>query len=251
MESHEYQTLFELEPLYWWFRGLHLILLDTLHAVGLGQHEPVLDAGCGTGQNLVNIGRQITSTAYGFDVSPEAALFCKKRGLTNVCRASINDMPFAPDTFAAVVSVDVFECDSVLEDQAYGEIWRVLKPGGYMVLVVPAYEWLMTPEHHKAVHASRRYSKGRLAALLRNRPVELIRMTHLFAALFPMVAAYRLGLRLAAGDSEGPPRSELKPMHPALNSLLFNIVKAERQFLKLGDLPFGSSIMAVARKVGG
>lgn len=249
METHEYQTLFELEPLYWWFRGLHLILLDTLRSVGLGQHEPVLDAGCGTGQNLVNIGRQITSTAYGFDVSSEAALFCKKRGLTNVCRASINDMPFAPATFAAVVSVDVFECDSVLEDQAYEEIWRVLRPGGYMVLVVPAYEWLMTPEHHKAVHASRRYTKSRLAALLRKRPVELLRITHLFASLFPAVAAYRLGLRLAPGDSDGPPRSELKPMHPALNSLLFNIVKAERQFLKLGNLPFGSSIMAVARKV--
>lgn len=235
--------------MYWWFRGLHLILLDTLRSVGLGQHEPVLDAGCGTGQNLVNIGRQITSTAYGFDVSSEAALFCKKRGLTNVCRASINDMPFAPATFAAVVSVDVFECDSVLEDQAYEEIWRVLRPGGYMVLVVPAYEWLMTPEHHKAVHASRRYTKSRLAALLRKRPVELLRITHLFASLFPAVAAYRLGLRLAPGDSDGPPRSELKPMHPALNSLLFNIVKAERQFLKLGNLPFGSSIMAVARKV--
>ena len=250
MESHEYQTLFELEPLYWWFRGLHLILLDTLQALGIESHEPVLDAGCGTGQNLVNIGRQVTSGAYGFDVSSEAASFCKKRGLTNICRASINDIPFAPDTFAAVVSVDVFECDSVLEDQAYGEIWRVLKPGGYMVLVVPAYQWLMTPEHHKAVHASRRYSKGRLAALLRKRSVEVIRMTHLFASLFPAVAVYRLGLRLAAGDSEGPPRSELKPMHPALNSLLFSIVKAERQFLKLGDLPFGSSILAVARKVG-
>ena len=133
MESHEYQTLFELEPSYWWFRGLHLILLDTLHALGLESHEPVLDAGCGTGQNLVNIGRQVTSGAYGFDVSSEAAFFCKKRGLTNICRASINDIPFAPDTFAAVVSVDVLECDSVLEDQAYGEIWRVLKPGGYMV----------------------------------------------------------------------------------------------------------------------
>ncbi|MGO9566444.1 MAG: methyltransferase domain-containing protein [Desulfomonilaceae bacterium] len=249
MESQEYQTLFELEPLYWWFRGLHLILLDTLHTLGLESHEAVLDAGCGTGQNLVNIGRQVTSSAYGFDVSPEAAFFCKKRGLTNICRASINDMPFASDTFAAVVSVDVFECDSVIEDQAYGEIWRVLRPGGYMVLVVPAYEWLMTPEHHKAVHASRRYSKSRLAAVLRKRPVEVIRMTHLFAALFPAVAAYRLGLRLAAVDSDGPPRSELKPMHPALNSLLFAIVKAENQFLRLGDLPFGSSIMAVARKV--
>lgn len=249
MESHEYQTLFELEPSYWWFRGLHLILLDTFHTLGIERHEPVLDAGCGTGQNLVNIGREVSSSGFGFDVSPEAALFCKKRGLTNVCQASINDMPFAPETFAAVVSVDVLECDAVLEDRAYGEIWRVLRPGGYMVLVVPAYDWLMTPEHHKAVHASRRYSRRRLSALLQQRPMEVIRMTHLFATLFPAVAAYRLGLRLAAKDTDGPPRSELKPMHPALNNLLFTIIKAESHFLRIGDLPFGSSIMAVARKV--
>jgi ubiquinone/menaquinone biosynthesis C-methylase UbiE len=80
LESHEYQTLFELEPLYWWFRGLHLILLDTLQALGIESHEPVLDAGCGTGQNLVNIGRQVTSGAYGFDVSSEAALFAEREG---------------------------------------------------------------------------------------------------------------------------------------------------------------------------
>ncbi len=209
-----------------------------------------LDAGCGTGQNLINIGRQVSSRAYGFDVSPEAALFCKKRELTNICRASINDMPFASETFSAVVSIDVFECDSVLEDKAYGEIWRVLKPGGYLVLVVPAYEWLMSSEHHKAVHASRRYSKSGLAALISKRPVQVIRMTHLFASLFPLIASYRLVLRLVAGNSDGPPRSELKPMHPAFNSLLFGIVKAERQFLRLTDLPFGSSIMAVVRKVG-
>ncbi len=239
-----------MEPSYWWFRGLHLVILDALSALGLDRHDPVLDAGCGTGQNLVNIGREISSRAYGFDVSSEAAHFCKKRELSSVCRASINDMPFAPETFTAVVSVDVFECDSVLEDKAFGEIWRVLKPGGYLVLVVPAYEWLMSSEHHKAVHASRRYSKSRLAAVISTRPVQVIRITHLFASLFPLVAAYRLRPRFAAGNSDGPPRSELKPMHPLLNSLLFNIVKAERQFLRLADLPFGSSIMAVARKVG-
>ena len=103
-----------------------------------------------------------------------------------------------------------------------------------MLLVVPAYQWLMTPEHHKAVHASRRYSKSRLAALLRKRSVEVIRMTHLFASLFPAVAAYRLGLRLAAGDSEGPPRSELKPMHPALNSLAFRHRKGRKSIPQVG-----------------
>ena len=52
---------------------------------------------------------------------PKRRLFCKKRGLTNICRASINDIPFASDTLAAGASVDVFECDSVIEDQAYSE----------------------------------------------------------------------------------------------------------------------------------
>lgn len=249
METHEYQTLFEFESSYWWYRSLHAVLVETLLALGLNSDATILDAGCGTGQNLVNIRERVTNRTCGFDLASEAAPFWAKRGLSRVCRASINEIPFSDRSFDAAVSVDVLECDAVNEQKAYAELWRVVKPNGYLILVVPAYDWLMTPEHHKAVRASRRYSRRKLAGLLRQRPVELVRMTHVFASLLPLVAAYRLALRHFKSDSDGAPRSELHPMHPLLNNSLIGVMSLERRLLRRWDLPFGSSIMAVARKV--
>jgi len=251
LEAHEYQTLFEFESSYWWFKGLHLIVLDAMNTLGLDKNASILDAGCGTGQNLVNVTREVSGASYGFDVASEAAPFWRKRGLQRVCRASINAMPFPGEFFDAVLSVDVLECEAVNEEQAFGEMWRVLKPGGFLLLVVPAYEWLLTPEHHKAVGASRRYSRQRLISLLKKKPMDLIRITNLFASLLPAVAAYRLAVRLLKSSSSGdPPRSELKPLPRPLNEMLFRIMELERRLLRERDLPFGSSIMAVARKAG-
>jgi SAM-dependent methyltransferase len=251
VETYEYATLFEFESSYWWYRSLHSVLIDTLREIGIGAQDKVLDAGCGTGQNLVNISEQIGLTgAYGFDLSSAAAPFWAKRGVRQACLASINEIPFPTATFDAAMSVDVFECDSVGEDKAYGELWRVVKPGGYLIVVVPAYDWLKSPEHHEAVRASRRYSRSRLTALMQKRSVNLIRMTHLFASLLPAVAVYRLFLKYLARRPEGPPRSELRPMSPAVNKLLLKIMGVERRLVQRRNLPFGSSIMAVARKVG-
>ena len=251
MEPHEYRTLFEFETSYWWFRSLHAIILDTLRSLQIGSETQVLDAGCGTGQNLLNITRGITPQAFGFDISPHAVIFWQQRGgLGKTCRASVNEIPFPDDTFHAVLCADVLESYEVLEEQACNELWRVVKDGGLIILIVPAYDWLLTKEHHRAVHASRRYSKQRVISLLNNQPVELVRVTHLFASLLPAVACYRLGLRFLASDSKARPRSELRRLPPLLNELLCRIMNIERRILRRIDLPFGSSIMAVVRKVG-
>lgn len=250
MQPHEYQTLYEFETVYWWYRGIHGMLLDTLRSLHISPEARLLDAGCGTGQNLVNVKECVTADVYGFDFSTHAAAFWSKRGLDSVCVASINEIPFPAETFDVVTSVDVFECEAVDEEAAYAQLWNVLKPGGFLILVVPAYDWLLNPEHHDAVGAVRRYSRPKLGALLRKRPVQVIRVTHLFASVFPAVAGYRVLDRWLPRRSDGPPQSDLKPLHPTVNRLLRGVVNAERKMLRHWDMPFGSSIMAVARKEG-
>jgi len=250
LEAYEYETLFQFESSYWWYKGLHGILLDVLRDLRCDASALFLDAGCGTGQNLVNVGNFITSKSWGFDVAAEATRYWTKRSLSTVCRASINDIPFSRDTFDFVMSVDVLECSGVDERQAYGEMWRVAKKGGYLVLVVPAYDWLMEEEHHKAVHASRRYTKERLKILLKHRSVEIVRMTHLFAAVLPAVAMYRLVLARLRRGRPSMPTSNLRPLPSTLNNLLLQVVSVERRALRFFDLPIGSSILAVARKIG-
>ncbi|MGO9122620.1 MAG: class I SAM-dependent methyltransferase [Desulfomonilaceae bacterium] len=249
MEPYEYETLFEFESFYWWYKALHLILLDTLKSLGLSTGAKVLDAGCGTGQNLANIVDAITFDAYGFDISGYAASFWKRRDLQKTCLASIDEIPFASESFQAVVSVDVLECEEVNEEKAFKEIWRVLSPGGYMVLVVPAYDWLIDKEHHKAVGAVRRYSKNRLLEILTKYPMHITRMTHLFGSVLPAVAGYRCTANLFTRKRTDQPRSDLKPLNPILNRILFKLVDMERMLLRKLNIPFGSSIMTVARKL--
>ncbi|MGC8658509.1 MAG: class I SAM-dependent methyltransferase [Desulfomonilaceae bacterium] len=250
MEPYEYETLFNMETSYWWFRALHAIVRDALNRTGLPSGSRVLDAGCGTGQNLVNLMEHDGLEGFGFDISSCAASFWPRRNLSRVCVSSVNEIPFIDESFDAVVSVDVLECKAVDEVAAYSEMWRVLKSGGVLLLVVPAYDWLLSEDHHKAVGASRRYSMRHLNDLLTTKPVQVIRMTHLFSSFFPLVAGYRLLQPYFKNkDSNHPPRSDLRPLPVMLNELLFTIAKFEKIILNSFNLPFGSSILAVVRKV--
>lgn len=248
MEAHEYRTLYELETSHWWFRGLRAVLVDTCRQLGLSQCARVLDAGCGTGKNVEVIGREMGYQVYGFDTSSVAAQYWPYRQLRRMCIASVNAIPFRDETFDAALGIDVLECDGVDEGTAYRELWRVVRQGGYLIVVVPAYRWLMSPEHHQAVHASRRYTRRRLLKLLQRTPGRLIRVTHLFGSLLPPIAAYRLWRRLAVGSGGECPRSELAPLPPVVNTWLFRVVDWERRLLSSVNLPFGSSILGVVQK---
>lgn len=249
MQKEEYSILFDLETNYWWFRGLRAFLSDAFRGVGLTGTGRFLDAGCGTGQTLVEMGRTLASDAFGFDLSPHAATYWRRRGLSRMCRASINEIPFGDAMFDAVVSVDVLESDGVDEQRAFAELWRVTRPGGLLALVVPAYSWLKTESHHRAVSASRRYTKPSVLSLLRSRPVQVLRLTHLFATVFPLVAALRLALR-CLGGKPARPRSELMALPGLANAALTWLMSLERALLRTIDLPLGSSILALARKEG-
>lgn len=240
--------MFDAETTYWWFQALHDILIDALKHLPLPVEPCILDAGCGTGQNLVNIRQQIPSTVVGFDFSAHAIPFWQRRNLHTTCCASINEIPFPDNTFDVAMSIDVLESDAVNEQLAYAELWRVTKPGGYIILNVPAYPWLMTEEHHQAVHASRRYIRKTLKMLLQQQPVDIFRLTHVFASVFPAVAGYRLCLRAFDHAPTAENRSEIRPLPGMINKALYGIMCVEALILKQIDLPFGSSIMAVVSK---
>ena len=190
METAEYRVMYNLETEYWWFRNLHDMLSDILRR-DLPPNAKLLDAGCGTGFLLRLY--QFSGQSFGFDLSSEAARFWSERGVkAGACVASINELPYPENHFDVVVSIDILECEGVYDDRAYAELVRVAKPGGRIVVVVPAYQWMMTEGHHAAVHAVRRYHKDSVRALTKGLPVQIERVTHGFAALFPMVAATRL-----------------------------------------------------------
>lgn len=247
METAEYRIMYQLETKYWWFRNLHDILSDLLRPYVTADAK-LLDAGCGTGGLLLHLTR-LSPHSYGFDLSAEAARFWVQRGMVGrTCVASINDLPYPDNTFDAVVSADILECEGVYDSQAYAELVRVAKPNGVVVVVVPAYQWMMTKGHHKAVHAVRRYNKKSVRALAAGQPVQIERLTHSFAFLFPLVAGRRLLNRWAERRGQVEVKSELQPLSPVVNGLLYRITTLERRLLRHMDMPFGSSLMMLARK---
>jgi hypothetical protein len=89
-----------------------------------------------------------------------------------------------------------------------------------------------------------------LQILLATQDVEIVRVTYFFGSLLPLVAAYRLGLEYFGSKDNKIAHSELKPLHPVMNTILFNIANLERLYVRKFRMPFGSSILAVVRKAG-
>ena len=250
MEPYEYQTLFEFENNYWWYRHLHAVITDSLLRLGADQHSRIMDAGCGTGKNIHNIREKITKQVFGFDFSKFASPYWGKREITNNTIASINQIPFESEQFDFVICADVLESEGVDETVAIAELIRLVKIEGYVLLIVPAYDWLMTTEHHQAVHAIRRYTAKRVHDLFQNNPqVNIVKSSYFFTTLFPLIALYRLWLRIAPVSPEKVPHSELTKLPDWINSILNAMNLPERLLLRAANFPYGSSIFVIAKKI--
>jgi len=250
MEPAEYATLHDYETWYWWYRAQRAVLLDAVASLHLRAGARLLDVGCGTGRCLEAIGRIADVRAFGFDFSPHAAAWWSDHRRDRRCLGSANEIPFAAESFDAVVTVDVVYCREVDPPAAVAQIASVLRPGGRLVIIVPAYEWLRS-SHDDAVHGVHRFTRGTLRRLLEAAGLEVARLTHFSAALFPAIAPVRLIRKLGCsknGNGQAPPPSDLRPLPGWLNRGLLSIALAERRLVRHVDLPFGSSILGIARK---
>jgi SAM-dependent methyltransferase len=243
MNVEEYAKMFELEDRYWWFVGRRNLCLGLLR-----RHAParerldVLDLGCGTG--VVSRELEGLGTVTSLDLSELALGFCRRRGLRRLVRGDGTRLPFREGVFDAVIGLDIFE--HIEDDElAFAESFRALRPGGVLVLSVPAFRSLWGP-HDLALHHFRRYRRPDLAAKLQGAGFELERLSYSIFFLFPLVVASRLFERLR----KGPSRALLPRVPGWLNFVLIRIQAAEARLMGLGSLPWGSSVVAVARKPG-
>jgi SAM-dependent methyltransferase len=241
VEEWRYRELYELEERHWWFRSRRRVVAALLARAGATTGSPrILDAGCGTGRNLVDYAR--LGPAEGVDASPEAVAFCHRRGLTEVRESPLETLPFPDGRFDLIVATDVIEH---LDDdrRALAELRRVAAPGGRLVLTVPAYGWLWSV-HDVSMHHRRRYTLGRLRAAVGATGWRTELGTYFFSALLPGAAAVRLGRR-ALGREESGSDLELGPR--SLNRALELPSHAEARLIARGGrLPAGLSVGLVA-----
>ena len=226
----------------WYFRALHAHVGRELLARLGGGAAQLLDAGCGTGGLIRRLGPDVPLWQWtGVDLSPLACELARARCKVPILEASVVALPFADGAFDGVVSADVlYHVESDVE--ALREFSRVLRPGGVLVLNVPAYRWLWS-YHDEATHARRRYGRGKLRDMLRMAGLSDVRATHWNALLLPLITARR---KLLPAPRSG---SDVRRSSTLVEALCNAAMALERGWLGVfGQLPFGSSILAVARK---
>ena len=235
--------MFAVEDRHWWYVGVRREVerwLGTLRPRE-GERLAVLDAGCGTGGLLANL--RTTAWRAGIEISPEGIRLARRRGGSALVCGSVSALPFADESFDAVVSIDVLCHSGVVERQAAEEAARVLRRGGLFLVQLPAFDFLRG-EHDAAVWTKRRYRRAEVAALLSSAGLALRRSFYRNSLLFPLAAAARL-LRRRRKTREGA-RSDVRPVPGPLNAALSAVLALER---RIGArFPFGLSVFCVAAK---
>jgi len=271
VESAEYQRIFEHEGSHFWYRGLHALVLRTLQQqlriTGDGgaaaaaasaaatltnatdatdatmERAEILDAGCGTGGLAAQM--EALGRVTGVDWSPHALDFAARRGLSRLLRGSVSALPFRAASFDAVVSCDVLYHRAVPDDgAALAELARVCRPGGLVLLNLPAHAW-MTGSHDRQVHTARRYTRPEVRRLAEASGLRVVRLAWFNCALLPAAAAVRVASR--GGEQR---RSDVRPLPALINAPLAAWMKVEARLAGRGMLPWGLSIFAVLRKPG-
>ena len=243
MKPAEYRRMYEAEEAQWWYAGQREIA-SALLGPALGAEAPrprrLLDAGCGTGFNLLALGR--LGRATGIDLAPEAIAFCRERGVRAV-RASLLALPFPDAAFDAVTSFDVVYHAWVTDDRAaVAEMARVVRPGGLLLLRVPALKMLWGA-HDAEVQSRHRYTRRELVALLEGSGLELLRASYCNSLLFPLLLARR-GLDHLTGRQG----SDVGFLPPPLEALFGRLLGLEARWLARRSFPLGSSVWALGRK---
>ena len=247
MYPDEYRVMFEFEDDYWWYRGLRVLLKRLLAQYGPADQASamILDVGCGTGGNLRVL--QSHGHAIGVDISEQAIAFCRARGIpeSRAFLASADELPFPNSIFDLAVSFDVI-CNFADDAPAFGEIARVLRPGAPFIVGLPAYQWLWSV-HDIAVGHRRRYDAQQLRQKISMAGFEIERITYANLLLMPLIATVRLMCRRVKGNGHAV-HSDLVPLPRIINASLAALFIGEMHAASRVNLPYGLSVIAVARK---
>jgi SAM-dependent methyltransferase len=239
----EYRRMFEAEERQWWYAGQRAVARALFEPWAAGRRLRLLDAGCGTGYNLLALDR--FGPTLGVDLAPEAIRFCRERGVRAV-RGSVLRLPFAAAAFDAVTSFDVIYHAWVGDDRAaVVEMARVLRPGGALLLRVPALEALRGA-HDAEVLTRRRYTRGALVALVASCGLVVQSATYCNSLLFPVLFARRALDRLLSRQG-----SDVGFLPPLVEGLFRRLMSLEAFCVRHGlRFPIGASALVLATKPG-
>lgn len=229
---------------HFWFHGFRRFVAPLLERAAAGRRNlTILDCGCGTGHNLTMLRRY--GRAFGIDITFSGLVYARSRGERLAARASATDLPFAAARFDLVTSFDVlYAFDDERERKVLNEMYRVLRPGGQILVNTAALKSL-TGNHSVLGGEVRRYDRAELRDHLARTGFTVQRITYTNFTLLPIVAGVRWMQRLS-GHREST--SEMNVPAAPINMALSGLLAVEAVALRVMDMPLGSSVLALAQK---
>jgi ubiquinone/menaquinone biosynthesis C-methylase UbiE len=229
---------------HFWFRGFRRFIDPLVANAAKGRRIEILDCGCGTGHNLTMLRKY--GRAYGIDLTWAGLQYARGGGEKKVVQATVAALPMPDARFDLVTSFDVlYGLPDDVERAALGEMARVLKPGGSIIVNVAALPWLRG-NHSVLGGELRRYRRKELIEKLEAAGFRVTRSSYTNFSILPMIAAVRAQQRLSGHDASD---TEISVPPAPINAALSALLGLEAAALRLVNMPLGSSVVAVGQKL--
>jgi 2-polyprenyl-3-methyl-5-hydroxy-6-metoxy-1,4-benzoquinol methylase len=239
-----YEAKYHLqEEKHWWFESRRDIIINLLR--GADRNSKILEIGCSGGLLIQALNALGYKNVQGIDISQNAIDLCRQRDIHDVFLMDGSKPAFDDAQFDVVIVSDVLE-HIENEEKALCEWNRILKPGGKLIVFVPAFEILWS-KHDEVNHHYRRYSKSELIRVLERAEFEIDRSSYWNFILFFPTSLVRLTQRIVSKYGQKS-RDQLIELNPVANKILVYLVKTENVFLKVLNFPVGVSVFATASK---
>lgn len=242
MKKYLYHDLYLLEDEHWWHISKRRAVHKLIEKYNTKENPKILDIGCGTGKNIEEL--QKLGDVYGLDSSTDALSFCRKRGLKKLILGTAEKTHLKNNSFDIITLLDVLEHTNDIK--VLPEMRRILKKNGVIILTVPAFPWLWS-KWDDVLHHKRRYTIETLKKMLIANNFYPIKMTYLYSFLvLPTLIIRKIKQKLSKDFYS----SDFKLSTSLLNFLLNNLSKLEFFLVEKLYIPFGTSILVVAKKNG-
>jgi SAM-dependent methyltransferase len=242
LEKEVYDIEAKVEGEHWWFAGRRKLFANEIARANIRQSSLVLDVGVGSGSNLRMLTQLEFPHVIGLDPNPDVVRICRDKGFASVQQGGICNMPFSSESFDFVLATDVIE--HVQDDvAALNEICRVMRPGGYVLITVPAFQTLWGLQDEVALHY-RRYRLETLVERVVGAKLVIVRSYYFNYLLFAPIWTARQIIRLARIDL----KSENELNLPMINRVLTAIFRLDIATAPVVSPPFGVSALVFAQR---